>query len=207
MFQIKITITPLTGVSDHLHEQRARAADLANGLSQVAGADAPAPAPAPRPRSGLGSERVADLEAEIIALKRSKAGLQKVGEMLLSEERQAHARTDRLRREAEKNGTHWWRKLGEARQEAAAAHTLASQSKREATAAEQELRRASFQIMSQQRQLSRLSDVVPRAECEAMRARFESTVAEQADEQTETQANRHQAVQLAPALQKWRSVQ
>lgn len=102
--------------------------------------------------------------------------------MQLSEEKSDHARTHRLKCRAEWQGAHWYRKCEAAKKEAADANERASEMKRSVTAAEQETRRSHFQNLSLQRQLSRLSDVVPRAEFVAKCACLESKVAEQAEQ-------------------------
>ena len=104
-----------------------------------------------------------------------------VYEKELSEEREQHARTERLKRTATKYASRYWGEKQAAQKNAAACRALAAESKRQVTLAEQDTRRVTFQNLSLHRQLSLLSDVVPRVEHEVMRARLESIVAEQAE--------------------------
>ena len=119
--------------------------------------------PAPRLRLRLANGRVAALLEFIKVKRREHLDLMQVAEMRLSEDQQAHTRTSRLLGETEKQRRYWRGKWGADREAAAAAQTCAAELKRHATAAEQETRRANFQILSLQRQLSLLGDAVPPA--------------------------------------------
>eukprot|EP00966_Prymnesium_polylepis_P334184 7389583-Prymnesium_polylepis.2 len=92
--------------------------------------------------------------------------------MELSEEREGHARTARLKFEFEKAATKWFKRSEAAKEEAAAANVRAAESGRQARASAQETRRLNLQNLALQRRLDLVGDAVPRAEFVAMRARL-----------------------------------
>ena len=109
-----------------------------------------------------------------------------VWEMRMSEEVHAHARTERLKKGALVEAQRWYRRAEEARADVRGARESVAELKRAARAAEQETRRATFQNLALQRQLSFLNgDVIPRAqhvsECDRLNALLkaqEETIAE-----------------------------
>ena len=136
----------------------------AGGPRARVGAAAPAAPPAAAVEIAALNERIWVMGREHGMMGRELADWRQYWEMRISEEAQAHARTDRLKREGQAAAQKWWRAADAARADARAAREEAAEAKRSATAAEQETRRVTFQNLTLKRQLSLHCDVVPRAE-------------------------------------------